>query len=82
MARTRCCCPAAPESEGWMGQRSQVRWERPLMFSLTTGIKLRTQLHPSTPTLFSFFFFLKELSQGGKFPLIMYVNQHGGIIVR
>lgn len=26
---------------GWIGQRSQVQWERPLMFSLTTGIKQR-----------------------------------------
>lgn len=24
---------------GWIGQHSQVQWERPLMFSLTTGIK-------------------------------------------
>lgn len=28
-------------SAGWIGQRSQVQWQRPLMFTLTTGIKQR-----------------------------------------
>lgn len=64
-----------PEPVGWMGQRSQVQWERPLMFSLTTGIKTRTQrLCPPPPphtTTSLFFFFLKKggNSQGVKLPL-------------
>lgn len=33
---------------GWIGQRSQVQWERPLMFSLTTGIKQRINSSPET----------------------------------